>query len=268
LNRLIPAGRLLFAAGLIALAVEHFLFRTFVVGRAPPWPASWPGGAVWAYLSGLVMLATVIGIVTGKRARTFCLTAAALVFLWALLRHIPVIAGASLLGGGWTPAGKSLVFTGGFLAIAATFPAEPNRPGFVNTTRGFILAGRLSLGYFLLTSGIQHFMFLEFVASLMPPWFPGNPVFWAQFAGVCLIAGGLGMWIPRTAGLAALLAGCMVFSWVFLVHIPRLGVGGRSDEIAVFEALAFSGIAFVIAGYLKGSRETADTRTAPRSPRP
>jgi uncharacterized membrane protein len=246
-------GRLFFAAGLIALAVEHFLFRTFVVGRAPAWPASWPGGAVWAYLSGLVMLATGIAIVTGKRARTLCLTAAALVFLWGLLRHIPVIAGASVLGAGWTPAGKSLVFTSGFLAIAATFPAEPDRPSFFNTTRGFILAGRLSLGYFLLTSGIQHFMFLEFVASLMPPWFPGNPVFWAQFAGVCLIAGGLGMWIPRTAGLAALLAGCMVFSWVFLVHIPRLGVGGRSDEIAVFEALAFSGLAFVIAGLL--SRE-------------
>jgi hypothetical protein len=94
-------------------------------------------------------------------------------------------------------------------------------------------------------------------------------VFWAQFAGVCLIAGGLGMWIPHTAGLAALLAGCMVFSWVFLVHIPRLGVaGGRSDEIAVFEALAFSGLAFVIAGSLRAARETADTRTAPRSPRP
>jgi hypothetical protein len=40
----------------------------------------------------------------------------------------------------------------------------------------------------------------------------------------------------------------MVFSWFWIVHVPRT-FGGVSDKIAVFEALATCGIAFVLAGY-------------------
>jgi uncharacterized membrane protein YphA (DoxX/SURF4 family) len=92
-------------------------------------------------------------------------------------------------------------------------------------------------------------MFTAFVASLIPGWFPGNAVFWTYFAGVALIAGGIGLFIPLTARLAALLSGLMVFSWFWIVHIPRTLLS-VSDGIAVFEALAVSGIAFVIAGYV------------------
>jgi hypothetical protein len=46
----------------------------------------------------------------------------------------------------------------------------------------------------------------------------------------------------------------MVFSWVWIVHLPR-ALGDVTDKIAVFEALAVSGIAFVLAGYLFQGRE-------------
>ena len=255
-HRLIPFGRLLFGAGLIAIGVEHFIFRDFITGRAPPWPASLPGQSVWAWVSGLVIVAAGISILTGTRARVAMIGAALLILLWAFLRHIPVVAADSLLGGAWTRAGKSLVFIGGCLAIAATSRPESGRAGpflrLANHTDAFVTAGRICLGVFLLDSGIQHFMFTTFVASLMPGWFPGDPVFWARFAGICLIAGGVGLLIPRTARLAALLSGVMVFSWVWIVHLPRT-LASVSDSIAIFEALAFSGLAFVIAGYL--SRE-------------
>jgi hypothetical protein len=41
----------------------------------------------------------------------------------------------------------------------------------------------------------------------------------------------------------------MVFSWFWIVHIPRT-LFSVSDGIAVFEALAVSGLAFVLAGYV------------------
>jgi hypothetical protein len=41
----------------------------------------------------------------------------------------------------------------------------------------------------------------------------------------------------------------MVLSWFFIVHIPRTFTS-VSDGIAVYEALAVSGIAFVLAGSL------------------
>jgi uncharacterized membrane protein YphA (DoxX/SURF4 family) len=137
--------------------------------------------------------------------------------------------------------------------IAATSPRESRRnlllPAFLVRDDVYVLVGRICLGVFLLDSGIQHFMFSSFVASLLPAWFPGDPVFWARFAGICLIAGGIGLLTPWTARPAALLSGVMVFSWVWIVHLPRT-LASVSDSIAVFEALAFSGIAFVIAGFL------------------
>jgi uncharacterized membrane protein len=251
MHRLVAIGRVLFAAGLIAIGVEHFIFRDFVLGRAPAWLPSLPGQMVWATVSGILIVAAGIAIVTGKRTRVAMVLVALLVFVWAFLRHIPVVAADALLGGAWTRAGKALTFVGACLAIAATSPPEAGRPGpllrLVNRSDEFVTVGRICLGLFLLLTGIQHFMFTEFVASLIPAWFPGDPVFWTRFAGVCLISGGVGLLIPRTARLAALLGGVMVFSWVWLVHVPRFQMS-VSDKIAVFEALAFSGIAFVIAG--------------------
>jgi len=109
--------------------------------------------------------------------------------------------------------------------------------------------GRYCLGSFLILCGMQHFKFLAFVVTLIPPWFPGNPVLWSQFAGVLLLTFGVGLLFARTAAIAALLTGLMIFSWFWIVHLPRVRVS-VSDDIAIFEALAFSGIALVISGLL------------------
>ena len=62
---------------------------------------------------------------------------------------------------------------------------------------------------------------------------------------------------PRAAEpLAALLAGTMVFSWFWIIHIPRTFLS-VSDGIAVFEALAVSGIAFGIGGFMSAERRHA-----------
>ena len=64
------------------------------------------------------------------------------------------------------------------------------------------------------------------------------------------------MFIPFTARLAAVLTGLMVFSWFWIVHLPRTFVS-VSDGIALFEALAFSGVAWMVAGYLSKAQTTA-----------
>ncbi len=87
------------------------------------------------------------------------------------------------------------------------------------------------------------------MATLVPPWIPGG-LFWTHFAGVALIAGGAGLILPYVNRLAAILSGAMIFSWVFLVHIPLVLKDPHStnDVAAVFEALAFSGVALLLAG--------------------
>ena len=253
-ERLIPVGRLFFGLALLGLGAEHFVFRQFVTGRAPAWPAAVPGELVWVYGWGVVVMLAGLAILARRWGREAMLGLGVLVFVWGFLRHIPVVMADSLIGGNWTSAGKALVFFGGSFAIAATFPPlQRATPGgwrrFANESDAFVRLGRYCLGAFLILCGMQHFKFLAFVVTLIPPWFPGNPVLWSQFAGVLLLTFGVGLLFARTAAIAALLTGLMIFSWFWIVHLPRVRVS-VSDGIAVFEALAFSGIALVISGML------------------
>ena len=259
-------GRTFFAVSLVGLGLEHFLFAAFVAGRAPAWPASVPGGPAWAYVSGLLIVGSGVALLAGKRAREAALLVAVVIASWALLRHLPVLAGEALLSGAWTRAGKALMLTGGALAIAASVPSlpfggsSPRGPLSRIMNRGaFIFAGQVCLGVFLLISGIQHFMFTSFVVTLIPAWFPGNATAWAYFAGVALICGGVGLMVPFTARLAALMSALMVFSWFWIVHVPRTFVS-VSDSIAVFEALAVSGIALVLSGQIGAAGDVDDRR--------
>ena len=77
-----------------------------------------------------------------------------------------------------------------------------------------VIWGRLCLGAFMTLCGIQHFIYVPFVASLLPTWIPGA-VFWTYFAAVALIAGGIGIVVPQLTRLAAVLSGAMIFSWSF-----------------------------------------------------
>jgi uncharacterized membrane protein len=254
MEKLTLIGRLFFAIALIGLGIEHFIFKDFITGRAPAWPQAIPGGLIWAYLTGIAFIIISISIISEKKSRFAAILAGVLIFLWAFLRNIPGVADDSLLGVSWTKTGKALVFFGGALAIAGTLPKVQSIRNvsllkFMNLRSEFFILGRICLGIFLIITGIQHFIFTEFVASLIPNWFPGNSVFWTYFGGVALISGGVGLLVPQTARLAAFLVGLMVFSWFWIIHIPRTFTS-VSDGIAVFEALAVSGIAFVLASVL------------------
>jgi uncharacterized membrane protein len=161
------------------------------------------------------------------------MTAGVLIAAWALSRNLSLALVDKSYGLAWTNLGKALALSGGAFAAA-----------------GFIRVGRFCLGAFLASSGVQHFLFAVFVATLVPTWVPGA-MFWTYFAGVALILGGVGMMLPPTARLAASLSGLMIFLWVLMLHIPLAMAApagrARNEWTAVFEALACSGIAFMVA---------------------
>jgi uncharacterized membrane protein YphA (DoxX/SURF4 family) len=254
-DKLAGPGRLFFAISLVAFGAQQFIYGDFVPGRAPAWPSAFPGRLVWAYISGALLIAAGAAIISGVKARSAAILAGMMIFVWALLRHLPEVA-ANPHGGVLTQTGKALALFGGAFAVAGSLPMnEVNQTGvfsgIINSKNGFIYLGRFCLGAFMILAGIQHFQFAEFVATLVPAWIPGH-FFWTYFAAVALIAGGVGLILPPTARLAAVLTGVMIFLWVLLLHIPRAlaatGPQVRNEWTAVFEALAMSGIAFVLAG--------------------
>jgi hypothetical protein len=69
---------------------------------------------------------------------------------------------------------------------------------------------------------------------------------------VALIAGGIGLNVPPTARLAATLSGIMLFSWVFLVHIPLAIDKHLVSEVSRgFQAMQDSAVAFMLAGTVR-----------------
>lgn len=94
-----------------------------------------------------------------------------------------------------------------------------------------------------------------FVAQLMQPWMPWR-TFWVYFAAVALAVGGIGLVVPRTARLAALLTSLMIFSWFLIVHTPRMLIdpAGPVGWSEMGESLAFSCFAFLLGARLERQR--------------
>ena len=102
----------------------------------------------------------------------------------------------------------------------------------------------------MITFGITHFLYTDFVAKLVPNWMPFH-LFWTYFAAVALIGSGVAIILNFKQQLVATLLGVMLFLWFILLHILRAiaepFVNKGNEVTSVFQALAFSGIAFIIA---------------------
>lgn len=244
------AGRYMFALATLGWAALHVIYGDFLFGRAPAWPETMPGRLVWAYGSAAILIATGTTVLLERDGRKGLILLGLMVFIWAFVRQTLSLIAEPELGGRLTMAGKALTFFGGAFAVAATLPPVQGRPThlltFVNQTHPFKVLGRCCLGSFMILCGVQHFLFWQFVQTLVPAWIPGA-LFWTYFAGVALIAGGVGLMIPSTATAAGRLSGIMVFIWFVILHIPRgIEMNSGNEWTAVVESFAVSGLAFVV----------------------
>lgn len=237
-------GQLFIAFAFLVFGIQHFLYLNFVTRAFPPLPPGTPALAVFACGFGALLCVTSAAIVFRYKARALALVLASVLFIMFVIFLLPSLIANLKNGGLWTNAGKALVLIGANLLIADSFANEAARRNKLGAH--FATLGKLFLAGFFILAAILHFIYAEFVATLIPAWIPA-PLFWTYFAAVALIAGAIGMLIPRTAQLAAALSALMVFSWVILLHIPRAWTIHDSNEVtALFEALAMCGMALLI----------------------
>jgi hypothetical protein len=102
----------------------------------------------------------------------------------------------------------------------------------------------------MIAFGIDHFLYTDFVAKLVPGWIPWH-VFWTYFGGVALIGSGVAIIFKIKLRVIALLQGTMLFLWFILLHVPdaitRPTFLKGNEVVSAADALGFSGTAFVIA---------------------
>jgi uncharacterized membrane protein len=249
-------GRLVLGMAFICFGVENLLFGRYVIARVAPWPDG-PGiRYLVAFLTGMLFIFTGWAFILNQRVRSLGLTAALLVAGWSAVRHLPIALAGPAWSGDWTNVLKAATLAAGALGVAVADG---------RSSSGFLLGLRTvapyAVGGFFVLCGIQHFLFAQFVATLIPPFIPGA-LFWTYAAGLALIAAGLGFWLPPARRLAATLTALMVFSWVFLVHLPLVFRVGRAEWMGVFEALGISGVCLALAVWPHGQTLRPGTQAA------
>ncbi len=242
-------GRFFFGVSMAASGALQILSGQFV-RLVPPLPAWIPAPSLWPHMVGDVLIVTGVMIALGRRVQWPALMLGAMVLFDFLFVHLPVAATDPLVGFMWTNPCKALAMLGGVILVAISLSPDADRStGLARGFRRLSFLGPFFLGGFMILGGIQHFVYAAFVEQLVPAWIPGRPL-WVYFTGVALIAGGVGMLVPKTARLAALMSGIMMLLWVGLLHIPRAlaDLQDIGETSGVFEALALSGGAFILAG--------------------
>lgn len=238
-------GRLFFAVGIAAFGIQQLVTGGFV-RLVPPLPTWIPSPGLWARGLGLVLVVLGLTLAIGRKARWAAVMLGALILLMFLGLHLPAALKNPLVGFMWTNPAKALAMLGGVILLAGSLPEEES--GLARLFRKLRPLGPLFLGGFMILGGIQHFVYADFVAQLVPAWIPGTR-FWVYFTGIALIAGGVGILVPKTQRLAATMSGIMIFLWVVLLHIPRamVDLSDPGEMSGVFEALALSGVALMLA---------------------
>ena len=248
MKNLLLSGRCFFGIGIAGIGFQQFIYSDFRPVLLPYWSPSIPGLTALAYITGMALVLAGAIICISKKARIVSLVLGIFFFLLFLCFHVYYqifLSPYSFHLGLWTDPLKELALSGGAFIIAVSYPEEKSPAG----SKLLLILGRVFFSVMLIAFGIDHFLYTEFVAKLVPGWIPGS-IFWTYFAAVALIGSGVCILLKIMIRPVSILLGVMIFLWFVVLHIPRAIADphiGKGNEItSVFEALAFSGIAFVI----------------------
>jgi uncharacterized membrane protein len=249
---LLRIGRLLFALSVVASGIYQVVTGRFV-NLVPVNPAHLP--PAWqAYLFGVLFVLIGVGLLIRKTVTASAVALAALLLVLFFGFSLRAALAQASMGYVWVDPLMILAILGG-VSLAAVRRDGSQRSSLDRVFEAATRFVPLALGAFLAYCGALHFPYAKYVASLIPPWIPAR-MFWTYFAAIALIAGGIGVLIPKTARLAAILSGIMLFSWVFLVHIPlAINTHTVSEISRGFQALQDSAVAFMLAGTVRKTRE-------------
>jgi uncharacterized membrane protein len=250
---LLRIGRLLFALSVVSSGIYQLVTGRYV-NLVPVNPAHLP--PPWQpYLFGVLFVLIGAGLLVRRTVSVAAIALAVLLLVLFFGFGLPVALKHASTGYVWVDPLMELAILGGVCLAAARGGGPGNSLDRVFETGTRFVP--LALGAFLVYCGLSHFPYAKYVASLIPPWIPGH-MFWTYFAAIALIAGGIGVLVPGTARLAATLSGIMLFSWVFLVHIPlAINTHTVSEVSRGFQALQDSAVAFMLAGTV-GIRKRRD----------
>lgn len=252
-DRLAHFGRVCVGLALIGYGSQFFLYAHTIATLSQTWPA-WLGGAPFTeYLAGALLICTGLAMISGRYAEFAAVLLGTVVLLWILGLTLPPALAALANPGPRNNVAESSGICGSILFVAQWFA---RRRGSNSSTLNLAaeklgLVARVLYPLGLIIFGAEHLAYAQYVATLVPAWIPLH-LFWAEFCGIALIAGGVSIAFNLAGALGARLTGLMILLFGILVNAPR-AIGSRNPDewTSLFHTLAWSGGAFVAAAVLK-----------------
>lgn len=250
LARQLGSGRVLFALVMTALGIRGLIFGDFAgsLQGIPIEPL--PAHDFFVYLTALVELATGIGILIPRIAKTASAVMAIFTLLWLLLLKFPEVVTEPGVALSWLDVGEvAVIFSGAWIVFASLANPEgrfiSGHIGMRNARLLFLLA--------LPAIGLSHFVYSDSAAGFVPAWLPW-PYVWAYLTGAADIIAAAGILFGVWPRLAATLEAGMLWLITLLVWVPA--VFAQPRESVIWATLLISAViaasASVVAATYRG----------------
>lgn len=230
-DKIVVLGPVFEAVALAIFAAEHFTAARDLMGIVPRWLPGPP--LFWTYFVGAAWLAAAISFIAWREVRWSAIGVAALMLIIVATLDLPGIPKGAHNRIFWILTVRETCFAGGAMVLAGSVWPR---------ARALMRIGRVIVGLTFLFYGVEHFLFPHNVPGvplekITPAWIPA-PVLIAYAVGITLLVAGVGLLIPRTARMAAAVAGTVLVLLTVFFYVPIL-------VTEIHSALAVEGLNYV-----------------------
>ena len=203
--------------GLSALGALSLVYGDFGL-QWQPVPTWVPTRQILAYASGVVLLATAVGLLARKTAALASRVFFAYALLWLVLLKLPAILTAPRTEVNWLGAGEiAMIFSAAWLLRRALDERSDALTRSIPRSR----APLILFGLALIPVGLSHFVYAQATLGFVPAWLPFRS-FWADLGGAGHILAGLGVLFGVYPRLAATLEAAMIGVFTVVVWGPHV----------------------------------------------
>ena len=168
------SGKLFFAVAILAIGIIHIATRNFPTGLMPV-SAIVAGRSALVYISGIALVVAGLLIMVKKYSYYGALLTGTIWLVLLLLLDLPLLIRHLHDPGPWTTTFETAgIFSGALLLMGKTISSK------------LTLIGRYLFLLALIVFGVQHYLYLNYITTLIPGWMPGH-LFWAWLVMIAFL---------------------------------------------------------------------------------
>jgi uncharacterized membrane protein len=215
-DRVLVLGPVFEAVALAVFAAEHFTAARDLMGIVPRWL---PGPLFWTWFVGVAWLAAAISFIMWRQVRWSASLSALLFLIIVVTVSLPGLPKHFHERFFWILTVRETSFAGGAMVLAGSVWPRNEWAG-----AALVRTGRWIVALTMVFYAVEHFLFPLFVPGVplekpMPGWVAAPRVL-SYLIGASLLAGGIGLMIPRRVRVAAAGCGTVLLLLTAFFYVP------------------------------------------------